>query len=469
MASRSPRAALLASGLAAFILTGCREEAAVRPHKPLFVPADGAAAYLPPLAPAWEELPPAPPAPLRRAAYIPDHGYAERAYALDQAFYDAPPDYGVYDMEGEPWAWRSDDGYLMFAEPIDVGYRYYYYEPGRDYPFFIRTPDYGYGYGVGGVLIAIYAASGDLLPYGRAYDLAPRAGRYWGRARTLYSSARIRPEPVVYETWLARRPLLASSRDPWMRAALLAPEWRGYRERHGSGDLRHFNRERERRIAQVERLERREIRQALRREEPVRVAPIERERGPQRRLDRDEQGRRQEARRDEGRVQRAQDERRASQVRHERQALRREEQVRAASIERERGQQRRQLAEAQRRQASTEQAEVRRQQSQDQREARRSQARAERSAREQRPERPAAARTTQAGRSGAVRDMQPPAQRVERRAEHPQRVEAPARPERQARADRIERQARAEAPRARPDRSERQSRGEGGAAHDRGR
>lgn len=463
MTSRSPRAALMVSGLAAFILTGCREEAAVRPHEPLFVPANGAAAYLPPLAPAWEELPPAPPAPMRRAAYVPDYGYAERAYALDQAFYDAPPDYGVYDMEGEPWAWRSDDGYLMFAEPIDVGYRYYYYEPGRDYPFFIRTPDYGYGYGVGGVLIAIYAADGDLLPYGRAYDLAPRAGRYWGRARTLYSSARIRPEPVVYETWLARRPLLASSREPWMRAAA-APEWRGYRERHGSGDLRHFTRERERRIAQVEQLERREIRQALRREEPVRVAPIERERGPQRRLDGDEQGRR-----DEGRVQRVQDERRANQVRHERQALRREERARAAPMERERGEERRQQAEAQRRHASTVQAEVGRQQAQGQREARRSQVRAERSDREQRPERPAAGRTAQADRSGAVREMQPPPQRVERRAERPQRVEATARPERQAQADRIERQARAEKPRARPERSERQSRGEGGAAHDRGR
>lgn len=420
MSSRSARATLMVSGLAAIILAGCREEAAVRPPEPLFVPAGGAAAYLPTLAPAWQDLPSAPPAPVRHAAYAPDYGYAERAYALDQAFYDAPPDYGVYDLEGEPWAWRSDDGYLMFAEPIDVGYRYYYYEPGHDYPFFVRTPDYGYGYGAGGALLAAYAASGELLPYGRAYELAARAGRYWGRARALYASAQIRPAPVVYETWLSRRPQLASSREPWMSAAVRAPGWRSYRERHESRDVRHFARERERRSEQVERLERREIRQALRREEPVRVAPIERERGPQ--PQGGDQGRREQARRAESRVQRAQDERRADQVHRERQALRREEQVRVASIKRERGEQRRQQAEAQRRQASREQAEVRRQQAQGRHETRQAEARGDRPA----------------------RDMRPPPQRVER-------------------------QERAEDPRARPERSERQPERRQAAPHERGR
>ena len=453
MTSRSPRAALMISGLAALILTGCREEASVRPREPLFVPADGAAAYLPPLAPAWQDLPPAPPAPLRRAAYAPDYGYAERAYAIDQAFYDAPPDYGVYGMEGEPWAWRSDDGYQMFAEPIDAGYRYYYYEPGHDYPFFVRTPDYGYGYGAGGLLLAIYAASGDLLPYDQAYVLAPRAGRYWGRGRTLYSSARIRPEPVVYETWLARRPVLTASREPWMRAAIVEPQWRGYRERHASRELRHFARERDRRVEQVDRLERREIRQALRREQPVRVAAVERHAGGERPFDRRDRGR---VQRDENAAQRFQNDRRSDQVRGEREALRHEQQA-------QRG---RQQADAQRRERAERGGERRREQAQRQEveqrqaqgQARRAQARAERPAREPRPERVAEAHGAQRRAEQAVRDMRPPPQRVER-------------PERLARAEspRAERQQQAQARgQARAEARDVRNSARDGAAHDRG-
>jgi len=271
-----PSRSLILTMCAAAALSACdRPQTPARPE-PLFTPASGGGdTYLPPLAPAWQELPAAPAAPLRRTAYASDYGYAERAYALDRAFYEAPPDYGFYSDEIEPWAWRSYDGYTVFAEPIESGYRYYYYEPGVDWPFFVRTPDYGYGYGAGGVLLVIYSSTGVLLPYDRYADYAPRAGRYWARGETLYSASRARHAPVVYDNWLARRPILTRSQTPWMSAADRRPEWRGYRERDDSRELRHFARERDRRQQAIDHAQRQEVRQALRGEDR-RMAALDR-------------------------------------------------------------------------------------------------------------------------------------------------------------------------------------------------
>lgn len=260
----SRRYAVMLSGVAAMALAGCREDAARTPE-PLFVPAATAEAYGLPLAPDFEALPPAPPAPVQMAAYQPDYGYAERAYAMDQAFYEAPPDYGFSYIDAQPWAWRSHDGYEMFVEPIDDGYRYYYYEPGAEYPFFVRAPDYGYGYGDGGVLTVVYSAAGAILPYGYLGDQAPRAGRYWARAHSLRSAARHRPAPVVYDAWLLRRPTLVASQSPWMQAAVREDKWRRHRDRYEAKEIRKFERERERRADTLARMERDEVRQALRR------------------------------------------------------------------------------------------------------------------------------------------------------------------------------------------------------------
>lgn len=262
----SRRYAVMLSGVAAMALAGCREDVARTPE-PLFVPAATAEAYGLPLAPEFEALPPAPPAPVQMAAYQPDYGYAERAYAMDQAFYEAPPDYGFSYVDAQPWAWRSHDGYEMFVEPIDDGYRYYYYEPGAEYPFFVRAPDYGYGYGEGGVLTVVYSTAGAILPYGYLDDQAPRAGRYWARAHSLRSAARHRPAPVVYDAWLLRRPTFVASQSPWMQAAVREDKWRRHRDRQEAKEIRKFERERERRADALARMERDEVRQALRRQE----------------------------------------------------------------------------------------------------------------------------------------------------------------------------------------------------------
>lgn len=261
MTSTGTRAALMASGLAALILAGCREEALPAAGEPLFIPAATDAAYGLPIAPAWQALPPAPPALVR---YAPDYGDAERAYALDRAFYEAPPDYGFSYVDAQPWAWRTDEGYEVFAEPIDDGYRYYYYEPYEPYPFFVRTPDYGYGYAPGGVLTVVYSSLGVILPTTYVVAQAQPAGLYWSRAHSLYVASRHKRAPVVYDAWLSRRPAVVASQARWMQAAD-RDDWRRWRDRHDHRDLRRFEPERERRAQQVARMEREEVRQAVRR------------------------------------------------------------------------------------------------------------------------------------------------------------------------------------------------------------
>lgn len=257
----------------ALVLAGCRDE--VRPDvapEPMFVPAAGAELYDLQPAPAWEELPPAPPAPIGRpVAYDEGYGYAERAYAMDRAFYDVPPDYGFAYEDADPWVWRTDDDYMLFVEPVSGGYRRYYYEPGADYPYFIRDPDYGYGFDRGGVLVTVYNPSGVLLPYDYLDDGAIRAGRYRGRGRVLYETAVYeRRLPIVREAWLSRRPTLVASQRPWMEAAVRQKDWRKYRERHEHREIRHFVGERERRKAVIARAERQDFRQAAARAHDVR-------------------------------------------------------------------------------------------------------------------------------------------------------------------------------------------------------
>src|SRR5580704_3701525 len=99
------------------------------------------------LAPAAAALPAAPPPPVGRVT-DPRQGYAfaDRAWAMSEAFADAPPDY-TYDYDGDqPWVWRSQDDSERVVEAVPGGQRYYYYEPGAQTPFFVQDPDYGYGF-----------------------------------------------------------------------------------------------------------------------------------------------------------------------------------------------------------------------------------------------------------------------------------------------------------------------------------
>lgn len=197
---------------------------------------------------AASELPYAEPARVDYRAPDESYAWAERAYGLQRAVYDTPPDYG-FEYDGiEPLAWETEDDWAMYAEPWDDGYRYYYYEPGVDYPYFVRDGGYGYAYDAGGILIAVFDSGGRYLPADDARRFAPAAGRYWMRGHDLRAAAgRSRRAPVSQQVWAQRAPQLIRTADPWMRAAREDRAWRAWRERDQDRELRRFQREAERR------------------------------------------------------------------------------------------------------------------------------------------------------------------------------------------------------------------------------
>src|SRR5205085_4369475 len=114
--------------------------------------------------------------------------WAERSYALDNAFYDTAPDYGFYYDDEEPWVWQTDDRWAMYNDPYDYGYDwdddgyYYYYQPGAVRPYFIRDANYGYGFDDVGRLVVIYDLLGRIMPQSFLYEREPYVSRYYQRA-----------------------------------------------------------------------------------------------------------------------------------------------------------------------------------------------------------------------------------------------------------------------------------------------
>lgn len=238
-----PRVRLAAAGAALLALAACDDRrGGVDAPEP------------PPLAElsATSELPYAPPAQV--SYYAPGQGYAwaERAYGLQRAVYDTPPDYGFYYDDVEPLVWETGDDWVMYAEPWDQGYRYYYYEPGALYPYFVRDAEYGYGFGAGGVLIAVFDSGGRYLPVEAVYRAAPIAGRYYARGHDLRGAAgKARRVRVTDEVWAQRAPQVIRTADPWLRAARDERAWRAWRERDKDRELRRFEPEAERRVART--------------------------------------------------------------------------------------------------------------------------------------------------------------------------------------------------------------------------
>jgi hypothetical protein len=237
---------LAASGLA-LTLGACKVD-----NRPLLArgaaPADSDANGLPqpglPGDPAYG-APPAYGANAYPASYLPPdraYPYAERAYSLDRAFYQAPPDYGFAYADEQPWAWQAADDSLMFAEPYDGGYRAYYYQPGAAYPYFVRDPNYGYALGQNGVLLALFDAAGALLSgdsYGR---YAPAARDYWSRGYDLHSAYGRSPRyPVDPAVWSQRAPQLRQFQQPWISAPDRQPAWRQWRTAAGPAALQDYD------------------------------------------------------------------------------------------------------------------------------------------------------------------------------------------------------------------------------------
>ena len=204
-------------------------------------------------APAAEALPDVAPV---RAVRVADpsrtYAYADTAYDFADALGDAPPDYAFDYDDVDPWAWQGYDDSRVFAEPIDDGYRYYYYRAGAQTPYFVRDPDYGYGYD-GGNLAVVYANDGAIVPWA---DYGPRlvyASRYIDRGRRLWRASRSRRLPVVAANWNARRPLILQSRRAWAEARVQQPGWAAYRQRYNRDARSYWRPEARRREADARR------------------------------------------------------------------------------------------------------------------------------------------------------------------------------------------------------------------------
>jgi hypothetical protein len=165
------------------------------------------------------------------------NGYAlaERAHAFDRAVYRKPPTYGFRYRNVRPLVWRTADDYQMYAEPIGGGYRGYYYAPGADYPYFVRDPSYAYCYGPNGALVAVYDASGALLPEDRLYQLAAIAAGYLIEARELrrYALDDGYRTVIAYDDWTRLEPAYYAFLEPWYLAYDRQPDWLAWRARHG--------------------------------------------------------------------------------------------------------------------------------------------------------------------------------------------------------------------------------------------
>jgi hypothetical protein len=163
------------------------------------------------------------------------YGYPERAARVSRIAYARPPSYGFNYGDEQPWAWDVADEGLMFAEPYDAGWRYYYYEPGEASPYYVQDADYGYAYGDDGALIALFSLAGALIAADRYDDYAPRAGYYRTRGYDLGRSYRAAPRyPVEDTVWRRRAPAVFAVQDRWFKAYEGRPAWREA-ARHDNG------------------------------------------------------------------------------------------------------------------------------------------------------------------------------------------------------------------------------------------
>lgn len=163
-----------------------------------------------------------------------DDSYAWLALAsmIGGTFGDAPPDYYFDYGDVEPWVWETEDHYIRYAEPLDDGYRYYYYEPYAVRPFLIRDPDYSYGYR-DDRLVVIYDDHGRVLDGRRAWHQRRAAANYYARARSLHQHWQDSPRyGVSAPRWDSRRDIVTREQRQWDRARDRQNGWRNWDTRN---------------------------------------------------------------------------------------------------------------------------------------------------------------------------------------------------------------------------------------------
>ena len=245
-----PSVLVLAAALMSVGLAGCDQkknvpaQATNEPALPLTAgPATAIVA-----APAASALPSAPRVRVVHIANQSDgYAYVDRAYEMSSAIGQAPPDYG-FDYEGvHPWVWRSSNREVRLVEPVEGGYRYYYYRPGADEPYLVRDPSYSYGFS-DGQLVTVYDNEGRLLPPDYIDQRADDAGRYLARATALYqASLQSERRSVNAANWAARRAALDAERSRWEAQQNQQDAWRSYHAQHEAEDQAYWRGEHDQR------------------------------------------------------------------------------------------------------------------------------------------------------------------------------------------------------------------------------
>jgi len=252
------RTALVAC-FAAAALAACNQngQATSAPTPAAALPLEMTATEATPIAPApmAGNLPPAPPVRIGRLSNPDDtYAYADQADSENDAFGDAPPDYGFNYGGTQPWVWYGDDHSERVCEPLPGGgYRYYYYQPGAQYPYLVRDPEYSYGYD-SGVLVVVYDRYGEVMPpnaYDRRIDAA---SRILARGAALYlASQQQQHQAVVAANWEARQERIAADDAAWQRAQAQQSGWAAYHAAHAQQEQAQWDQERFRREAEAAR------------------------------------------------------------------------------------------------------------------------------------------------------------------------------------------------------------------------
>lgn len=301
---------LLAAGAAALALAtgGCKPAAqeqqaasqlAQLPPLPSALPLIAGEGEVQPavLAPSAAQLPRARELDYGRPSDGDDYAYLDRALSMRQAVGYAPPDYGYdyddlgwdadyapdgfghyddgysgyepgYDYAGyyddyagvEPWVWQASDESYYYAEPVDGGWRSYYYAAGAPTPYLVRDPYYSYGYS-DGRLVAVYDSYGQALPVSGWALRRDEASRYYAHAARMWRASRKAERRAIRaQRWAAAQQPLVQPALIWARTRDRIPEWRASHARIAPRAAEHWARERAVRRAEAQRFRRWEAR-----------------------------------------------------------------------------------------------------------------------------------------------------------------------------------------------------------------
>jgi hypothetical protein len=205
---------------------GChRNPAQRRPAPALRLERDAAAskssAPATPVLPAAEAVEVGPP-PDPQGAYE----LLDDAYYMGDAFGDAPPDYAVMANDVQLWVWRSAGDAMQVVEPVDDGYRLYYYTPGSASPFLVRDGGQAYAFD-GPRLAAAYDADDRLFTNAELAEHSDEAGRLLQRGKDVRQAALHSPiRSVPAAGWAQALPALSQARSQWEATLREQEEWR---------------------------------------------------------------------------------------------------------------------------------------------------------------------------------------------------------------------------------------------------